>query len=194
MIDWVDCILTSLSMSVDACSVNATNGLKEQNMKLRKMLLISLSFGIFQFVMPVIGYFLGHSFEKQLETAVPWISFALLFFLGAKSFADWLKERIHEKKGEEEEIQPKKLGFVDILIQSVATSIDALCIGFVYLKYEIPSALIVFSIIGAVTFTLSFLSVFLSKIVAKPLEKWAGLIAAIVFVGVGIKILLEGIL
>lgn len=81
-----------------------------------------------------------------------------------------------------------------MLIQDVATAIDALCIGFVYLELSIGNALIVFTIIGVVTFVLSFLSVLLAKQVAKYLEKWAGLIAAIVFLAVGLKILLEGIL
>ena len=93
----------------------------------------------------------------------------------------------------EEEIEKKKLTFWDVMVQSVATSIDALCIGFVYLSYSIPNAMIVFAIIGVTTFILSFLCVFLAKIIAGPLEKWASLIAGIVFIIVGLKILLEGL-
>ena len=96
-----------------------------------------------------------------------------------------------------ENVEPRKektISFIDILVQSIATSIDALCIGFVYMSYSIPNAMIVFSIIGITTFVLSFLCVFLAKQIAGSLEKWAGLIAALVFVGIGIKILLEGIL
>ena len=186
MINWVDCILTSISMSVDAMTVNATNGLNEKGMRLVKMILISLSFGFFQFMMPTIGYFV----------------FGLLLFLGLKSFLDWLKEYRERKKEKEallkgEEVperEEKKITIADILVQSIATSIDALCIGFVYMSYAIPDAMIVFTIIGITTFILSFLCVFLAKQIAGPLEKWAGLIAALVFVGIGIKILLEGIL
>lgn len=193
MIDWIDCILTSISMSVDAMTVNATNGLTEKNMSKLKMILISLSFGIFQFVMPTIGYFIGYSFKDELENLIPWIAFALLLLLGIKSFIDWFKE-FRARKKDEEEIKEKKISLLDIFVQSVATSIDALCIGFVYLSYSISNALIVFMIIGIVTFTLSFLCVFLAKQIAGPLEKWAGLIASIVFIAIGIKILLEGIL
>lgn len=193
MIDWIDCILTSISMSVDAMTVNATNGLTEKNMSKLKMVLISLSFGIFQFVMPTIGYFIGYSFKDELENLIPWIAFALLLLLGIKSFIDWFKE-FRARKKNEEEIKEKKISLLDIFVQSIATSIDALCIGFVYLSYSISNALIVFMIIGIVTFTLSFLCVFLAKQIAGPLEKWAGLIASIVFVAIGIKILLEGIL
>ncbi len=193
MINWIDCILSAFSMSVDAMTVNATNGLMEKDMKIRKMILISLSFGIFQIAMPTIGYFIGYSFKDQLERWIPWIAFGLLSFLGLKSIFDWFKEFRARKKGEEK-IERKKLNFWDIMVQSVATSIDALCIGFVYLTYSIPNAMIVFSIIGLTTFTLSFLCVFLAKIIAGPLEKWANLIAGIVFIGVGLKILLESIL
>jgi putative Mn2+ efflux pump MntP len=189
-------------MSVDAMTVNATNGLNEKGMRLVKMILISFSFGFFQFMMPTIGYFVGYLFRDQLTKWIPWIAFALLLFLGLKSFIDWLKEYRERKKEKEalargENVEPRKektISFIDILVQSIATSIDALCIGFVYMSYSIPNAMIVFSIIGITTFVLSFLCVFLAKQIAGPLEKWAGLIAALVFVGIGIKILLEGIL
>ena len=202
MINWVDCILTSISMSVDAMTVNATNGLNEKGMRLVKMILISLSFGFFQFMMPTLGYFVGYLFREQLTKWIPWIAFGLLLFLGLKSFLDWLKEYRERKKEKEallkgEEVperEEKKITIADILVQSIATSIDALCIGFVYMSYAIPDAMIVFTIIGITTFVLSFLCVFLAKQIAGPLEKWAGLIAALVFVGIGIKILLEGIL
>lgn len=194
MIDWVNTLLTSVSMSIDAMTVNATNGLKEKGMPIWKMLLISLSYGIFQFLMPCIGYFVGFSFKDQLEKYIPWIAFALLGLLAIKSFIDWIKDFKKGKEETEEKEETKKIGFVEVLIQDVATAIDALCIGFVYLELSIGNALIVFTIIGVVTFVLSFLSVLLAKQVAKYLEKWAGLIAAIVFLAVGLKILLEGIL
>ncbi len=78
MIDWLNTFLTSISMSIDAMTVNATNGLKEKGMPIWKMILISLSYGIFQFIMPCIGYFVGYAFKEQLEKYIPWIAFALL--------------------------------------------------------------------------------------------------------------------
>ena len=191
MIDWINTLLTSLSMSIDAMTVSATNGLKEKGMPIRKMLLISLSYGIFQFLMPCISYFVGFSFKERLEKYIPWIAFALLGILALKSLMDWIKGF---KKAEEKKEEPRKVGFLEILLQDVATAIDALCIGFVYLELSIQNALIVFAIIGATTFVLSFLSVILAKQIARYLEKWAGLIASIVFLAVGLKILLEGIL
>lgn len=191
MIDWINTLLTSVSMSIDAMTVNATNGLKEKGMPVWKMILISLSYGIFQFIMPLIGYFIGYSFKEELETYIPWIAFVLLTLLAIKSLVEWIKDF---RKNDEEAKEEKKIGFLEVLWQDVATSIDALCIGFVYLELSIGNALIVFGIIGVVTFLLSFICVLLAKQLAKYLEKWAGLIAAIVFFAVGLKILLEGIL
>ncbi len=187
--NFVDAILTALSMSIDACTENVVNGLEEKNMKIRKMLLISFVFGLFQFLMPVIGYFVGYSFKSYVEPYIPWIAFSLLLGLSIKAFIDWIKE--FKSK---EEICDKKITFLNILIQGVATSIDALCIGFVFLGYSIQDALITFVIIGVTTFILSFIAILISKQIAGKIQKRAGLIAALVFLVLAIKILLEGIL
>ena len=187
--NYIDVFLTAISMSIDAMTVNATNGLQESNMSKKKMLLISFLFGLFQFLMPVIGYFIGFSFKKYVEIYIPWIAFALLTLLGVKSFIDWIKD--FNKK---EIICLEKVGGGKILVEAVATSIDALCIGFVYLNYSINDAMLVFGIIGIVTFILSFVAVYLAHFLGDKIKKWAGLIAALVFIAVGLKILLEGIL
>lgn len=187
--DWVNATLTALSMSIDASTVNAINGIKEKDMKIIKMIFISFMFGLFQFLMPVIGYFVGFSLKDYLENYIPWIAFSLLLALSVKSFIDWFKE--FKSK---EAVESKKLTIVNILFEAIATSIDALCIGFVFLDYTIANAMIVFIIIGVTTFLLSFLSVLLSKQIAGKLTRWAGLIGAVVFLLLSIKILLEGLL
>lgn len=192
--DWVNIILTAFSMSVDAMTVNITNGIQEKNMKFSKMVLISLTFGIFQFVMPLIGYFIGYSFKDVLERYISWIAFGLLTALGVKSLIDWIKERKEAEKEEKHEIESKVISPFTVFVQGIATSIDALCIGFVYIGLSIPQALLVFAIIGITTFTLSLICVVLAKKVAGKLDKWAGLIASLVFIALGIKILLEGLL
>ena len=198
MIDWINASLTSVSMAVDAMTVNATNGLREKNMPVWKMVILSLCFGFAQFIMPVIGYFIGYVLKDHISPFIPWVAFILLTLLAIKSFVEWIREYIKRKKECCEcnaENQPeKKIGPLTILVQSIATSIDALCIGFVYLEYSIGEAFIVFGLIGIVTFVFSFITILLAKKVACKLEKWAGLIASIVFLAVGLKILLEGIL
>lgn len=191
MLDWVNILLTSLSMSVDAMTVSAVDSIQEKNMKKTKSILIALVFGLFQFIMPIIGYFIGYSFKDILEAYIPWIAFSLLTLLSIKSLIDWIKDR--KKKDEGEEVN-KKISILEILVQGISTSIDALCIGFVYLNLNIANAMIVFSIIGITTFLLSLLTSLFGNLLANKLEKWAELIAAIVFLAVGLKILIEGLI
>ena len=88
--------LVSVSMAVDCMTIGATDGIQEPDMKLRKSLLIAFFFGLFQGVMPVIGYFIGYGFKGVLEKYIPWIAFALLAFLGIKNIVEWIKERKEE--------------------------------------------------------------------------------------------------
>lgn len=192
MINWVNVTLTSLSMSVDALSVSAVDAIEEKKMNKIKAILIALTFGFFQFIMPVIGYFIGYSFKDVLEAYIPWVAFTLLMLLAIKSFIAWIKD-FKTKEGDNCPLD-KKIGVLTILWQGIATSIDALCIGFVYLNLNINEAMIVFAIIGITTFVLSLLSSLLAHFVASKVERWSGLIASIVFLTIGLKILIEGLL
>lgn len=196
--DIVNVMLTSLSMSVDAMTVGAIDGLEEKDMKMIKVILIALTFGIFQAIMPIIGYFIGFSFKDVLETYIPYIAFTLLLILSIKSLIDFIKELKERKKQKEnnetEIVKTKKIKVTTILFQGVATSIDALCIGFVFLDYDIPNAMLTFGIIGITTFILTLLTTTFGSKLASKLEKWASLIASIVFLAIGLKILIEGLI
>ena len=193
-VDILTMILTSVSMSVDAMTVNATNGLEEKTIEQGKMVFLSFLFGIFQFGMPVLGYFVGQTFEQYVSAYIPWIGFGLLMLLGIKSLVDWIKETVERKKGGSEEPREKEIGVGKMLVEAIATSIDALCIGFAYMWLPIGEAMLFFGVIGITTFILSYLSLLLAKWLAKWLQNWAGLLAAAVFMGIAIKILLEGLL
>ena len=193
-VDILTMILTSVSMSVAAMTVNATNGLEEKTIKQGKMVFLSFLFGIFQFGMPVLGYFVGQTFEQYVSAYIPWIGFGLLMLLGIKSLVDWIKETVERKKGGSEEPREKEISVGRMFVEAIATSIDALCIGFAYMWLPIGEAMLFFGVIGITTFILSYLSVLLAKWLAKWLQNWAGLLAAAVFMGIAIKILLEGLL
>lgn len=204
-IDWLNSVLVSISMSVDCMTVGVTDGIKEPDMKKRKITLLAFFFGLFQYLMPTIGYFifylvinygLNESITKSLTAFIPWIAFVLLSLLGIKNIVEWWKERKEEKEYLEENKKKNVLGFKEIIVQSVATSIDALCIGFVYspLQYSILNSQIIFSMIGGITFILSFFTTFFGKKIGKHLIDWAELIAGIIFIAIGIKILLESYL
>ena len=193
-VDILTMILTSVSMSIDAMTVNATNGLEEKTIKQGKMVFLSFLFGLFQFGMPVLGYFVGQTFEQYVSAYIPWIGFGLLMLLGIKSLVDWIKENDERKKGGSEEPREKEISVGRMFVEAIATSIDALCIGFAYMWLPIGEAMLFFGVIGITTFILSYLSILLAKWLAKWLQNWAGLLAAAVFMGIAIKILLEGLL
>lgn len=203
--DILNTLLLAVSMALDTMCVGAIDGLNEPKMKWYKLLIIGFAFGLFQFLMPVIGYFIGYGFKDQLESSIPWIAFSLLLLLSLKSLFEFfkgLKESKKEKNessedNEDEKETKKKIGVLDIILQAIATSIDALCIGFIYIELSISNSLLVFGIIGVVTFFLSSCMIFLGKFLGskiKILEKISNLLSAIVFFGVGLKILLESLL
>lgn len=193
--NWPDIILTSFSMAIDASATNAVNAIKEENIPVWKLALASLVFALFQFIMPLIGYLVGSGFRQYIEPAIPYIGFGLLLLLSIKCFYDAIKETIEYKKsGGEFKVERKKVSFLAILAEGVATSIDALCIGFVYLNLGIYDALVVFAIIGATAFVLPFICGLFGKYIAKFLERWANYISGAVFLIVALKILIESFL
>lgn len=197
MISWTDFLLVPVTMSFDCMTVGATDGIKEYNMKKWKIILCSFLFGLFQGVMPVIGYFIGHYvqnwFGDQKEIIVGWVAFTLLMLLSLKSFYEWIKGLKEGEKDEEAEngnAQGEYLTIGKMFTQAIATSIDALSIGFVYMDREIGWAMGFFATIGVVTWVLSILAILFGRVLGPKLEKWGDLIAAIVFCLVAVKIVL----
>lgn len=193
--DFVSAIILSISMAVDAMCVGATDGIIESKMSKKKVLLITLGFGIFQFGMPVIGFFLGYFIKDYISTFIPWIAFVILSVLGTKSIAEAIADYSLSKKSEncseKETISPKNIKFGEIFVQWIATSIDALTIGFIYSEKSVNEAMITFSIIGIVTFVLSFITTVFGKKIGSKLEKIAPFIAGLIFLGLALKFVLE---
>ncbi len=204
MISWTDFLLVPVTMSFDCMTVGATDGIKEWNMKWWKIILCSFLFGLFQAVMPVIGYFIGYwiqgYFGDQKEIIVGWVAFTLLMLLSSKSMYEWikgLKERKASNGEEKAELETQsqtsnsnELTIGKMFIQAIATSIDALSIGFVYMDKEVGWAMSLFATIGVVTWILSILAILFGKVIGPKLEKWGDLIASIVFCLVAVKIVL----
>lgn len=125
---FVTVFLAGLSLSVDAFAVSVSDGMVYRDLDKRKGIVIPLTFGIFQAVMPIIGYYIYKLFS-EIEAFTQfdhWVGFALLVFIGGKMIFDG----IHELCSPEEEVQPKKFSFWEVFVQGIATSIDALALGF----------------------------------------------------------------
>lgn len=211
-------LLIGVALSMDAFAVGMTNGMAEPKMRALKMTLIALTYAFFQFLMPVLGYYCGAAFASLVKKIAPWLAFFLLSVIGGKMIADFFIDYFKAKKAaksaagetmrEEPAEEPetlaeagevraqKKLGAGKLLLQAVATSIDALAVGVTFLAAEVSEGLpfhVVFCalVIGAVTFCLSFAAVFLGKRIGNRFSSGAGLLGGLILLAIGLKILIE---
>lgn len=187
---------------MDAFAVSITDGLCYHNLNKKKAALIPVTFGVFQALMPIIGYFiafgLGKAFTTVFDKFDHWIAFILLAIIGGKMIFDAIKEM----RSQEEETQLKEFSITEVLIQGVATSIDALFIGVSFaategLKDSIPNMFFSVAVIGVVTFIISLTGVFIGVKVGKAFKKNASIteiIGGVVLLGIGLKILIEGLI
>lgn len=193
-------ILIGISLAMDAFAVSITDGLCYRNLNKRRGVTIPLTFGIFQAVMPLIGYFiafgLGKAFSDTFDKFDHWIAFALLVIIGGKMIFDAIKEF----RSKDEEIAPKKYSLPEVLLQGVATSIDALFVGVTFAATDgfgnsIPNTLVSVAIIGVITFAISLAGLLIGVKVGNVLKKKAGIpevIGGVVLILIGVKIVLSG--
>lgn len=179
-------------LAMDACAVSMSNGLANPKMKISKICLIAGFFGVFQILMPIIGYLsvtllsnaLGESFTTIFSYLVPWIALTLLLILGIKMIVEGIKEGKHKK----EKVEEKVLTIGTLLVQAIATSIDALSVGVIYGNVNHFKAYITFLIVGIVTFFISFASVFIGKKFGTIFENKATIAGGIILCAIGLEI------
>lgn len=183
----VDAVFLGAGLSMDAAAVSMTNGMSEPTLRPPKVLLIALFYGVFQMLMPIIGYFAGSIFTQMLTKITPYLALVILGALGGKT----LYEGIRHKN---EPTEQKPLGLKTLTVQAVATSIDALAVGVVLVALSVTEMLVSVAVIGAITFILSVASVYIGKKLGGVLRNKAEIVGGIILIGIGLKIFLEGIL
>lgn len=184
--------LLGLGLAMDACAVSMANGLKEPCMKVGKITLIALLFAFFQAAMPLIGWVCVHTVVEKFEAfgkAVPFIALALLGFIGGKMLYEGLNDKCEE--GEQNCCKP--LTFWALIVQAVATSIDALSVGFTIANYNFTKALVSVGVIALVTFIVCFVAVFLGKKFGTKLGNKATILGGLILIGIGIEIFISGV-
>ena len=197
--NWFNLIFSSLLLGVglamDAFSVSLANGLENPKMRLKKALGIASIFAIFQAIMPLIGWVAISGFTaifNKFEPFIPWIAFILLCFIGAKMLIDSVKS------GSDEEESSKPLTFIALIIQAIATSIDALTAGIDlardYTIRQYGYVLLAVAIIAAVTFIICLSGVKLGQRVGTKLAGKAGILGGCVLIFLGLKIFLVDII
>ena len=181
----VELIILSVGLAMDAFAVSICKGLAMKKMKWKNAIIIGLYFGIFQAIMPLIGYLLGVSFQSAITSIDHWVAFVLLVGIGA----NMIREAISKEKEEAND----SIKIKDMLILAIATSIDALAIGITFAFLEVNITLAV-SLIGIITFIISVIGVEIGNIFGDKYERKAELAGGIILIGLGIKILIEHLL
>ena len=182
-------ILFGVGLAMDAFSVSLANGLNEPKMKKGRMCIIAGIFGFFQFFMPLVGWICIHTIAKafsSFQSFIPWIALVLLLYIGGKM----LIEGIKNKDGDEETAAVGKRG---LLLQGIATSIDALSVGFTIAGYQVEAAIGESLIIGIVTFIISFLGLILGKKFGTKLAGKASILGGIILILIGAEIFIKGV-
>ena len=183
-------ILLGAGLAMDAFSVSLANGLNEPEMKKPKMLGIAGIFAFFQGLMPMIGWVCVHTilqYFKSFEKIIPYIALVLLCFIGGKMLVD----AIRHKNGEDEK---QKLTLLLLLVQALATSIDALSVGFTIAEYGFLTALIAVCLIMAVTFIICLAGVIIGKKFGTRFAGKAEIAGGIILILIGIEIFVTGVL
>jgi len=170
-------------LAMDAFAVSVTSGVLIKRLHILYAMKIALSFGIFQAIMPLIGYLAGVSIRQYISGLDHWIAFVLLGSIGAKMIYE---SRVMKK----EERSSDPIGFPTLMMLSLATSIDALAIGITFATLNVE-ILIPITIIGLVTFAISFVGVYIGDHFGHFFEERIELVGGLVLIGIGIKILVE---
>ena len=182
----VNSILFGIGLAMDAFSVSLANGLYEPDMPPARALCIAGTFGGFQAVMPFIGWIMVHFIAEAFSAVQPFIpvtALVLLLFIGIKMIIEGLR-------GDDEKKEPLRGGA--LFVQGVATSIDALSVGFTIAEYDLVQALTEVSIIGAVTFGICMSGLYLGRRVGTRFSGKAVILGGIILIMIGIEIFITG--
>ena len=175
-------LLIGIGLAMDAFAVSICKGLSMKKMNWKNAVIIALYFGVFQALMPLIGYFLGMTFESIVTTFDHWVAFALLTLIGGGM--------IKESFDDEDDKKNDRVDFKTKVVFAIATSIDALAVGITFAFFDVNIVLAV-SIIGIITFIISVLGVKIGNRFGDKYQNKAQLMGGIILVLLGFKILLE---
>lgn len=183
---FVNSVLLGVGLSMDAFSVSIANGLAEPQMRRFKSVMIAATYSVFQFVMPLVGWFLVTTllaWFHAFEPFIPYIALGLLLFIGVKMIVECLRDK---------EEEARRLTAPVLLLQGVATSIDALSVGFTIAEFAFPSALCASLIIGAVTFAVCCAGLWIGRRFGGIFRR-AEVIGGVILILIGIEIFVKNV-
>lgn len=183
-------VLLGVGLAMDAFSVSLANGLSEPRMRRRKMVIIAGVFAFFQALMPMTGWICVHTivqYFQSFEKFIPWIALALLAFIGGKMLYEGIA-------GGGEDGQKPGVGAAALLIQGIATSIDALSVGFTIADYDFLTALLAAIIIAAVTFIICMGGLVIGRKAGTRMAGKASILGGVILIFIGLEIFITGVL
>jgi putative Mn2+ efflux pump MntP len=182
-----------IGLAMDAFSVSLANGLHEPLMKRGRICAIAGVYAFFQYMMPMIGWVCVHTIVEAFSgfrKFIPWIALVLLLYIGGKMLAEGLRER--SGRGTEA-AQSRSISGSDLLVQGIATSIDALSVGFTIAEYDLMMANAAALIIGAVTFVICVGGLLIGRKAGTRLSWKAAVLGGCILIAIGIEIFLKGV-
>ena len=182
-------VLLGVGLAMDAFSVSMANGLQEQQMQKRKMCGIAGVFAGFQAIMPMIGWICVHTileYFTAFEKIIPWIALILLVFIGCKMLLDGARKK-------DTEAEKSGLGIAALFVQGIATSIDALSVGFTIASYYWLKALTASLIIAVVTFLICIIGLCIGKKFGTHFSNQAQILGGVILIAIGLEIFITGI-
>lgn len=188
-------ILFGIGLAMDAFSVSMANGLMAPEMKVGKSLKIAGTFGVFQTAMPLIGWFCVRTIADRFsafQKFIPWIALILLLYIGGSMLREGLAHSSNGESAAAEEAQ-KEVGSGTLFVQGIATSIDALSVGFTIASYTWISALAESLIIGAVTFVICLAGIKIGKALGMKLAGKANILGGVILIVIGVEIFVTGV-
>ena len=186
----LELIIIAVGVSMDAFAVSVCKGLSCPEKTRKTALLCGIWFGLFQMIMPLIGYLIGSVFAGMIERFDHWIAFVLLLFIGGKMIIEALSKKGLPLEADDNEEDKNDLSISKMLLLAIATSIDALAVGVTFAMVE-TNIFIAISLIGIFTFSLSFIGALIGKHFGEKHRKVATFIGGLVIVLIGVKILIE---
>lgn len=178
----VELIVLAFALAMDAVAVSLAEGLQLRRPRWRDALLMAGMFGLFQALMPVLGWGLAFWFADEVEAVTPWIAFGLLTLIGGKMIWEGFAD-------EEDEHTVPSVTVRSVLPLAIATSIDAAAVGVTFGVLEVD-VLPAVTLIGVVTFVLALAAVFIGSRVGEKLGRWAVFLGGGILIAIGLRILL----
>ena len=182
-------VLLGVGLAMDAFSVSLANGLNEPKMKKNKMCGVAGVFAGFQALMPMIGWICVHmivQYFQAFQKCIPWIALVLLVFIGGKML-------LEGNKNKDGEVEKPEVGLAALFVQGVATSIDALSVGFTISEYGPFMAIVCALIIAVVTFIICMAGLFIGKKVGTRIAGKANILGGVILIFIGIEIFVTGV-